>query len=238
MRPDERSWQLVESQRDLGSFLQVALQNNLKTWVTGLQATDQHHLLESTLLKRYRDYIDDVASWVPALWRMSVAWTKSLTYLPALQHLLRGNTAQAWMLQDPVLKEFTAIHHEQRYAAFRQSEYAPMLTAQREGHSLPGEWLRHWQALWPATPAGQGAGLHLLASTLQQHLLAFPLEAPDTGWRRRQELAHKLGRMFRNYSYQPVAVFVHLLLVALDVERLRGDIMQRRLFPKYREESA
>jgi len=29
-----------------------------------------------------------------------------------------------------------------------------------------------------------------------------------------------------------------LLLVALDVERLRGDILQRRLFPSYREDSA
>ena len=237
-RPDERSWQLAESQRDLGSFLQVAHQNNLQTWVAGLQSTDHHDLLETALLKHYRDYIDDVASWVPALWRRSVEWTKSLTYLPALQHLLRGNTAQAWMLQDPVLKEFTAIHHELRYAAFGQSVYAPMLQAQREGHSLPGEWLRHWQTLWPDPPARQRASLQLLSSTLQQHLRAFPLEAPDAGWQRRQELAHKLGRMFRSCSYQPVAIFIHLLLVALDIERLRGDIMQRQLFPKYREENA
>lgn len=238
LRPDERSWQLVESQRDLGNFLQSARQNTLKPWVTGLEVTDHHHLLETALLQRYRDYIDDVASWVPQGWRKAVQWTKSLTYLPALLHLLRGNSPQAWMLQDPVLRQFTAIHQEQRSAAFAQSDYAPMAQAQREGHSLLGAWLMRWQDLWPDERTGQQASLGLLRATLQQHLLSFPQEAPDTGWRRREELAHKLGMMFRKYSYQPAAIFIHLLLIALDVERLRGNIMQRQLFPRYRVESA
>jgi hypothetical protein len=238
LRPDERSWQLAESQRDLGNFLQSARQGNLKHWVTGLQVTDQHHLLETALLKHYRDYIDDIASWVPTGWRKSVEWTKSLTYLPALQHLLGGNTPQAWMLQDPVLKQFTAIHQEQRSNAFLQSVYAPMVSAHMDGRPLLDVWLVRWQALWPDQRARQQANLQPLRSILQQHLLSFPLTAPGTGWRHRQELAHKLQMMFRRHSYQPVAIFVHLLLIALDVERLRGDIMQRQLFPKYREKSA
>jgi hypothetical protein len=44
--------------------------------------------------------------------------------------------------------------------------------------------------------------------------------------------------MFRKHAFQPAAVFIHLLLVALDMERLRGSVMQRALFPGYREESS
>jgi hypothetical protein len=238
MRPDERSWQLAESQRELGNFLQSARQTGLKNWVSGLQASDDHQLLETGLLKLYRDYIDDVASWSPRLWRTPVQWTKSLTYLPALLHLLKGNTAQAWMLQDPVLKPFTAIHKDQRNAVFLQSEYAPMMHAQHEGRSLLEPWAARWQALWPSLRAAERANLLLLQSLLQQHLLSFAQEEPGTAWRQRQQLAGKLGTLFRNFRYQSAAIFCHLLLVALDVERLRGDILQRRLFPSYREDSA
>ena len=44
--------------------------------------------------------------------------------------------------------------------------------------------------------------------------------------------------MFRKYNFQPMTSFVHLALVALDIERLRGDIMQRSLFVSYSEVGA
>jgi len=238
MRPDERSWQLAESQRELGNFLQSARQTGLKNWVSGLQATDTHQLLETGVLKLYRDYIDDIASWSPKGWRKPVEWTKGLTYLPALLHLLKANTAQAWMLQDPVLKPFTAIHHDQRNAAFLQSEYAPMVHAQQEGLPLLGPWAAHWQTLWPSLRAAERDSLQLLQALLHQHLLSFPQEDPGTAWRQRQLLAAKLGTLFRAFRYQSAAIFCHLLLVALDVERLRGDTMQRRRCPNFREEGA
>jgi hypothetical protein len=238
MRADERSWQLAESQRELGNFLQSARQTGLKHWVSGLQATDPHQLLETGILTLYRDYIDDIASWTPPDWRASVQWTKLLTYLPALLHLLKGNTAQAWMLQDPVLKPFTGIHHEQRDAAFLQSELALLMHARHEGLSLIAAWTTRWQALWPDLRASERASLQLLYRLLQQHLEAFTQAAPATAWPQRQQLAGRLGVMFRQFRYQPAAIFAHLLLVALDVERLRGGILQRQLFPHFRENGA
>ncbi len=237
LRPDERSWQLAESQRELGNFLQSARQTGLKSWVSGLQATDSNQLLETVLLKLYRDYIDDIASWVPRGWQKSVEWTTSLSYLPALLHLIKGNTAQAWMLQDPMLKPFTAIHHDQRNAALLQSEYAPMVHAYHEGMPLLAAWTARWQFLWPEPGASERASLQQLQTLLQQHLASFARETPESAWRQRQQLAARLGTLFRVFRYQPAAVFCHLLLVALDVERLRGDILQRRLFPSYREDS-
>jgi hypothetical protein len=201
-----------------------------------LQATDPHQLLETGILTLYRDYIDDIASWTPRDWRASVAWTKHLTYLPALLHLLKGNTAQAWMLQDPVLKPFTAIHHDQRNTAFLQSDYAPLVHARQEGQPLVAAWAARWQALWPGPRASEREGLLLLYRLLLQHLESFAQAAPDAAWPQRQQLAGRLRTLFRQFRYQPAAIFVHLLLVALDVERLRGDILQRRLFPVYRED--
>ena len=238
MRPDERTWQLVESQKDLANFLQSARQTSLKNWVMGLQATDTHHLIESSLLNLYRDYINDIASWVPHSWRKSVEWSASITYLPALQHLLSGNTVQEWMLQDPVLKQFTTTHLEQRTNAFLQSEYAPLIHAWQAGESLLSTWIRSWQSLWPEKRTKQKVELEIMIALLSQHLTSFMHVAPNTAWRHRQQLAQKLTLLFRKYSFHPVAVFIHLLLIAMDVERLRGGIMQRCLFPGYREESA
>ena len=189
------------------------------------------------VMKLYRDYVDDIASWVPRGWRKSVEWTNRLTYLPALLHLIKGNTAQGWMLQDPVLKPFTAIHHDQRNAALLQSDYAPMVHAYHEGMPLLAAWTVRWQFLWPAPGASERASLQHLQTLLQQHLASFARETPESAWRQRQQLAARLGTLFRAFRYQPAAVFCHLLLVALDVERLRGDILQRRLFPAYREDS-
>jgi hypothetical protein len=237
MRADERSWQLAESQRELGNFLQSARQTGLKHWVSGLQANDPHQQLETGILTLYRNYIDDIACWTPRDWRASIEWTKHLTYLPTLLHLLKGNTAQPWMLQDPVLKPFTAIHHEQRNAAFLQSDYAPLVHAQHEGQPLEAAWAARWQALWPDLRASDRASLQQLYRLLQQHLESFAQAAPDAAWPLRQQLAQRLVSLFRQFRYQPAAIFVHLLLVALDVERLRGNILQRRLFPAYREDS-
>ena len=79
--------------------------------------------------------------------------------------------------------------------------------------------------------------LQQLYRLLQQHLESFAQAAPDAAWPQRQQLAQRLVSLFRQFRYQPAAIFVHLLLVAMDVERLRGNILQRRLFPVYREDS-
>ena len=237
-RPGEQDWRTVESQQDLPGFLQSARQTALKNWVSGLQATDDHHLLEASLLARYRDYIEDLARWVPGNWRRSVEWTKSLSYLPALQHLLRGNTPQDWMLRDPVLKQFATTHSDQRSSLLLQSNFADVVLAWQRGQSLPEGWATCWQALWPDMPSGQRAGLRSVVSTVREHRSAFSDINAQSAWRRRDVLADRLRMMFRHYSYQPAAIFVHLLLVALDVERLRGALLQRALFPGYREVGA
>jgi hypothetical protein len=47
----------------------------------------------------------------------------------------------------------------------------------------------------------------------------------------RGELAAALTRLFRRHAQSPVAIFCHLGLTALDVERMRGGLTSRSLFP-------
>jgi len=50
----------------------------------------------------------------------------------------------------------------------------------------------------------------------------------------RWKLAHALTRMFRERGGTPSAAFCHLALVAIDIERLRGGLVRRRLFDSER----
>jgi hypothetical protein len=238
MRPDEHTWQSVESKKDLANYLQAARQTPLKNWVAGLQATDDHHVIETTLVKLYREYILDVARWIPPAWRESAEWTVALIYLPAILHLLRGNTARNWMLEIPELKSLTMSNLDLRMEAFARSPYAPLLDAWQTSQSLVFAWLAQWRLLWPDKHPRQTAPLNELVSVAARHIETFHQLALNVSWRQRQQLAVTLTLMFRKHAFQPAAVFIHLLLVALDMERLRGSVMQRALFPGYREESS
>jgi len=238
MRPDERIWQIVESKKDLANYLQSARQTQLRYWVAGLQSSDNHHTIETTLAKLYREYVLDVARWVPSAWRESVEWIAVLVYMPAIQHLLLGNTSRSWMADIPELKSMTMSNLNMRLDAFSQTPYAPLLDAWQENQSLASAWLTCWQSLWPDKKPQAQAPLQHLITLVQEHLEIFSRLSPATTWRQRQRLASKLTLMFRKYAYQPVAIFIHLLLEALDLERLRSAILQRSLFPNYQEKSA
>lgn len=238
MRPDERTWRLVESQKDLVNFLQSARQTRISPWVTGLQATDSHHLIESTLLKHYCDYVQEVAAWVPDNWRNAVQWVVCLTYLPAIQHLIAGNTAYGWMLEDVRIKLATTTQLEQRMGYLLQSEFSPLFKNWNADKSLLDCWLEHWQRLWPAKKGRQQQTLNELINGVIRHRDVFGQLPVERTWQQRQQLVFKLTMMFRRNACYPVNVFVHLLLVALDVERLRGTMMQRCLFNEFQEATA
>ena len=139
------------------------------------------------------------------------------------------------MLRDPVLKQFATTHSDQRGSLLLQSDFSQVVVAWRRGQSLPEGWASCWQSLWPDMPSGQRAGLWSVLSTVREHRSAFSDISAQSAWRRRDVLADRLRMMFRRYSYQPAAIFIHLLLVALDLERLRGALLQRALFPGHSE---
>jgi hypothetical protein len=95
--------------------------------------------------------------------------------------------------------------------------------------SDPGApWLARWLQLMPraATASGTSVLLQRVAALLMPRLVG-----DRRGRAALSEPVHRaLLRLFRRHGGGPVAVFAHLALVALDVERLRGGLVTRVLF--------
>jgi hypothetical protein len=92
------------------------------------------------------------------------------------------------------------------------------------------QWLRDWQRLWPAD-AGDAALLRRPALLLLPRLAGDAASATAMrGDADAPALRRALARLQRRHAFGPVALFAHLALLALDVERLRGLLAVRALF--------
>ncbi len=231
LRPQAAVWQQLAGQRDLGGYLQLARRTALRPWVLGLHSTDAPHRLESILVRQFHDYVQQSTWWLARPWRQSILWVQCLVDLPVVQFLLQGNTVPRWMLEDPRLKNFTVIDHKQRLQTLQLSIYAPLVDAWQQHTPLLAAWLEHWQRLWPRRAPGGYAELQQVLDMLIRHQVAFAQLPASRGWPERDTLRRRLEYLFRRCSFHPAALFVHLALVALDCERLRGDVMHRCLFP-------
>jgi hypothetical protein len=229
MRPDERVWRRLESVGELGAYLQVARNSTLRPWVAGLHAEHGAHDIEFTLRQQYRRTVDEVTQWMPAGWHGPVSWVRRLPDLPALQYLLTGDAAPGWLRNDPELRLFAADTPELRVQALQSSDYAPLLRDWQGGEPLYASWLEHWRRLWPEA-SRLVIGLETLARLLRRHLGALSLYSGSSSAPLQETLLRELNRAFRRYSFQPAAAFAHLGLVALDVQKLRGQLLQRAVF--------
>ncbi len=230
-RPDEGAWRRIESIGELETFLQDARTGSLRPWVLGLSADVDVHVLEYTLRQQLRAYIDAVARWQPARWRAAVRWARVLPDLPLLQHLLSGEASPDWLRHDPefgpALREDGTI----RWEVLQAIGYAPLLTAWQHGTPLAQAWVEHWRSLWPDRPAPVHAALDALAAMLADYMQVLADGDVAQGTAALDMLALRLHRLFRRNTHQPAAGFSHLALVALDVQRLRGAVLRRKLFP-------
>ena len=87
-----------------------------------------------------------------------------------------------------------------------------------------------WRALWPACSHPERDALEQLIALIRSHGAAFAASRPDQGWQQRIALRARLRRLFRRSTMQPVALFAYLALVAMDLERLRGTLVNRVTF--------
>lgn len=229
MRPDERIWRQLQGIAGLGNYLHAAQQTTLAPWVSGMHATHGSHEIEHALRRQFRDYIDLVAGWLPARWASTVHWIRHLPDLPALQHLLSGEAAPAWMLDDAQLRLFASENAAARTETLLDSDWRYLVLAWQRGTPLSDAWYENWQRQWPG-PARLRAGMTHLGGLLQAHIKALRANPRGTTQQQRESLTRQLHAAFRRYSFQPAAACTHLALVALDLEQLRGELVSRALF--------
>ncbi|MBF0162008.1 MAG: hypothetical protein HQL88_06945 [Magnetococcales bacterium] len=203
-----------------GLFLKNARETSLSSWLQAIGDLDDAPLLEQRLADALRHSVVQVASWSPPEWRPAILWSHLLWQLPLWQRHWQKEILPAAVLLSPT-PEMARL--EERWRAG-----TPLLTA----------WLDQWILLWPVRRGQWADALGALSDMLQNHARAFPtLPDADAARQARQQLQQRLRTLFRRHIGQPAAIFIHLALMAMDFERLRGGLLLRALFPDHAGES-
>lgn len=227
-RLQEADWRALEAARSIDQLIERARASSLRRVAERLNARLSSHAIERVLREAWRAYVAEVAAWVPVEWRDAVLWTSRLPELPVIHALLEGDVPP-WARQDPAFAELID-GDRQRHAADRKgSQFAPLIAAGADVPTLAARWTAHWRSLWPH--GADSRQLVTLIDMVSAHVERLDRAGPqETSARYRRDLAQSLTRLFRRHSATPAAVFSHLALVALDLERLRGGLVRRRLF--------
>lgn len=207
-RVPAKVWIRLETSQSVEHFLQAARGTSLSRWIRLLDREPDARAVEAALELQFRAHVDEVANWVDEPWAQSVRWTR---WLPLLERL------EARPLDEQVARMVT------------ESDALPLLAADESGY-----WYRRFRALWPRAGA---KALDELVELVARHLSAMrEASSEQNGSALRAELARELERRFRRQPATPVAVFSHLGLTLLELERLRGSILLRLLLPRARSD--
>ena len=233
-RPDAALWQRLGALRDLPLFLQTARASGLRPWLEGFTPETSAHRMEQLLRQRFRAEAEHVARWQPRPWQAATAWIAHWIDLPALGGLLRDERTPEWMLSDPDYGPLAELPRAARAEALLHSRWAELGaelgTAGRGQIDLRAAWFTHWRKRWPQGDTRTLTQVEKLAEALQRPQdSAVSTPAQDAA--QRAQWATWLNYRFRQMPRAPVTSLLQLFMLAHDLERLRGELLQRRLFP-------
>lgn len=231
-RPTAASWQRLGALRDLPLFLQTARSSGLRPWVEGFSPDTPPHRMEQLLRQRFRDEVHLVARWQPREWQAATEWIAHWIDLPALGGLLRMEKPPAWMATDPDYSALAELPRAARSEALLHSRWAGLAPTGGQSADLRTRWFEQWRRLWPTHAPRVTSDLEILATALQR--LSQQDSAPTTpaaDAAARAQWRNWLNYRFRQHTRSPLTPMLYLFMLAQDVERLRGELLQRRLFP-------
>jgi hypothetical protein len=232
MRPDEALWHRIEVVRDFAAFVELTRAlPAFREWVAGIGPAAGPHDIEAALRGRWRALVAEVARWMPVPWQPAVAWCASVIDIPLLQHLARGGAPPPFIEQDPVQRELA------RGAGGDTpdlGELAPVAGSWHRPDEFPAAWHAEWRRRLPRAARVDGAQLAALERAFAEHFRRYAEATVRDGWPLRRELQVRLLALFRRALLDPVAAFLFIALCALDLERLRGELLRRAAFPRLR----
>jgi hypothetical protein len=232
-RLDETDWRRIETLRGFVPTLELLRAGPLRPWLVGVGEHTDSHRIELLLRRHWRATVEEVAAWLPAAWQPAVRWCAWLPELAALQHLARGGEPPRWMRDDEVWRDACALPPAEREAWLASGSAAALAPGWRAPDAVGELWLAAWRRRLPALGGGDRAGLDALARQLHDHRHEFGRAALGQGAALRAQLQSRLVAILRRLAPQPAVVFVHLALAALDLERLRAELLRRLLFPRW-----
>jgi len=231
-RLDDAGWRRLETPRALVPMLDLARAGPLRHWLVGIGEHSDSHRIEAVLRRHWRTAVDEVASWLPPAWQPAVRWCAWLPELATLQHLARGGEVAPWLRDDDLWRDGCALPAAER-EGWLAAAAAPLAPAWRMPDAVGELWLAHWRQRLPRSTGDQRAALDELVRTLADHRRVFGRAALGQGGALRAQLQSRLVALLRRLAPQPAVVFVHLALAALDVERLRAELLRRVLFARW-----
>lgn len=232
-RPAADDWRIAEASIDLAHYLDAVRRTALRRWLGDLNHEMEPEAIERQLRAAWRERVDQLASWSPEAWRPAVEWLRWLPYLPAVDHLLRGTKVSPWMRADPVMRELAYDEPQRRREALADSPLAPVRAGgDAGGPELVDAWLTEWRARLPDDACATGRELQEIVDAVLAHVEAMRTAADADGQALRNMLAARLARRFRRGAGTCVALFSHLVLDGLELERLRAGTITRRLLPQ------
>jgi hypothetical protein len=233
-RATEAIWQRIETAREFTALVEVARASSLRPWLVGITAPADVQQIEAVLRGHWRAAVAEAVGWTAPDWQAALAWCAVLPDLPLLQHLARGGQARDWMGDDPVLRRLCAAPAAERQAALAATGLGDLGTAWAAAHSPGAAWQQAWQAGWwrrvPQAQEDIDDSLRQVVAAVQAHAAAFAAAPPGPGGLLRRALRARLSLLLRRATLQPAALVIHLVLSALDLEHLRGELLRRALF--------
>lgn len=243
--PGDDEWLRLAGVGALAAYLEEARTGPLQPWIRGFSGHSGAHDIERGLRDLAWDLLSEVAGWVPAPWRAAVRWTAWLPFLGVLGQLARGAAAPRWAAQDTRICPLLNPDGTPNLAELASIGFAVPPTARPAAPTDPSQvvqvWSETWHRLWPDPGLGSRIGwawtgrnpeLDALTGLLVGHLAAFRRTDPSATWELRRALRERLRVLFHQQTLTPVAIFVYLALVLLDLERLRAELLRRALFPR------
>ncbi|MEO8677152.1 MAG: hypothetical protein ABI569_16370 [Casimicrobiaceae bacterium] len=228
-RPGEAAWRSLTVIRGLPALLDAARSTPFRRWVTGISPDADPHAIEAALRANVRALVDEVRLWMPPEWQRAIAWAGLLVELPVVQYLARRGAPLPWMRGDAVfgdLADDTAIPDA-------AGPLAPLAATWSDPDGFARAWRAEWQRRVPRDARSDRALLGEFARILDKHRGALAEPVARDGALPRRVLASRLTLLYRRAISDPAAVFIFLALSALDLERLRGDLLRRAIFPRF-----
>jgi hypothetical protein len=238
-RPSSHEWRIAEASAELSHFLDALRRTTLKRWVAEVNHEMSEAAIERQFRQSWRETVDQVAGWAPEQWRPAVEWLRWLPDLPALEHLVQGGKIAPWMRDDPIMRDFAFDDPNRRHDAL---EHHPLgVLASPDHPQVPGQtqvgalWVKAFMSLLPGTESSEQGEVDRLVSIVRDHLETMRGSADADGRTLRNQLLEKLTRQFRRGAGTATALFSHLAIDGLELERVRAGVITRHLMPQRAE---
>ena len=230
----EADWRRIEVLREFGPLLELGRGTALRPWLAGITADSDVHRVESILRGHWRAVVAEVAGWMPEMWRPAFAWWAVLPDLAPLQHLASQGEPAPWMRDDSAWRELCEAEPGSRAARLAAGPLAALAVAWSAPSTLARAWQAEWQRRWPQHRRDADDTLEQVVRALLDHERVFAAASTGQGWLLRGLLRAQLALLLRRATLEPAAAFVHLALCALDLERLRAELVRRVVFARWK----